>query len=121
MYWRRTKSVLSAVPVSGLHLNSAGDFAEAGTRCTAVTGLHGGLTIVAVAGAASGPALLVIDRLKVIKRYGGLDGPVTALRALADRRFVAAVQEQQRLDLYLNELEHEEVASTIAVLSMLPR
>eukprot|EP00892_Ulva_mutabilis_P006187 jgi/Ulvmu1/3940/UM018_0163.1 len=111
MYWRRTKAVLSAVPVSGLHLNSAGDFAEAGTRCTAVTGLHCGLTIVAVAGAASGPALLVIDRLKVVKRYSGLDGPINALRAVADRSFVAAVQEHQRLDLYLNELEHEEVAT----------
>lgn len=54
--------------------------------------------------------MCVIDRLRVIKKYSDLDGIINELTPLEDRSFVAVVQEKQRVDLYVNELDHEEVA-----------
>jgi hypothetical protein len=94
------------VPVAGLHANSRGDFLEPSLKCTAIAGLRNGLVLVATNHA----TLYVVDRLRVIKRYTELDGSINEITPLADRCFVAAVQERQRVDLYVNELDHEEVA-----------
>ena len=94
------------MPVAGLHANSRGDFVEPNLKCTAIAGLGNALTLVTTNHA----SMFVIDRLRVIKKYSELDGVITELTPLEDRSFVAAVHEKQRLDLYVNELDHEEVA-----------
>lgn len=97
------------MPVAGLHSNSRGDFTEPNLKCTAIAGLRNGLTLVAT----NLPTMCVIDRLRVIKKYSDLDGIISELTPLDDRSFTAVVQEKQRVDLYVNELDHEEVAGAI--------
>jgi hypothetical protein len=94
------------VPVTGLHANKRGDYVETGLKCTAIAGLRNGLTLVTTNHA----SMCVIDRLRVVKKYSDLDGVINELAPLDDRSFVAVVQEKQRVDLYVNELDHEEVA-----------
>jgi hypothetical protein len=106
-FWRRTTSELAAVPIGGLHANSRGDFIEQGLKCTDVVGLANGYTLIATNKA----SLLVVDKLKLIKTVFGLDGSVTRLMALGGTRF-AATSDRQTLDLFTNELEHEEIAGT---------
>jgi hypothetical protein len=105
-FWRCSKSELTPVPVAGLHSNSRGDFVEPTLKCTAVAGLRNGFTLVATNHA----TMCVIDRLRVIKKYSDLDGVINEIAPLEGRSFVAVVQERQRVDLYVNELDHEEVA-----------
>jgi hypothetical protein len=113
-FWRCAKSELTSVPVAGLHSNSRGDFVEPSLKCTAIAGLRNGLTLVATNHA----TLCVIDRLRVIKKYSDLDGVISELAPLEDRSFVAVVQEKQRVDLYINELDHEEVAGLTSPLTL---
>lgn len=97
------------MPVAGLHANSRGDFVEPNLKCTAIAGLGNALTLVTTNHA----SMFVIDRLRVIKKYSDLDGVITQLAPLEDRSFVAVVHEKQRVDLYANELDHEEVAGVL--------